>query len=212
MGGDSTAGSVTERVSDALRQRSERVQRALGSPLRTTRMAVVIGRLLGGAFVICFFTGLYSHLLQDPLPWLPLPARPVHLYAWNQGGHVVVGTMLIPLLLAKLWTVFPKLFTWPPVHGILHLLERISVAVLVATALMQPVTGLLDALQWYPWGFSFRRTHFALAWVLLGAMAVHIAVHLPTITRVWRADAGEADAERSDDADTVSGQEARDER
>lgn len=194
MDGERTAGSLTERLSVMLQHRAERIRRALGSPLRTTRMTVVVGRVLGAAFVICFLTGLYSHLLQDPLRWLPLPAGPVHLYAWTQGAHVVVGALLVPLLLAKLWLVFPNLFTWPVVRSIPHLLERASVAVLVATALMQPITGVLDALQWYPWGFSFRRTHFALAWVLLGALAVHIAVHLPAIARVWRADAGEADA------------------
>lgn len=185
------AHSVTERLSLALEERAERVRRALGSPLRTTRRAVVIGRLLGAAFLICFLTGLYSHLLQDPLPWLPLAVGPVHLYGWTQGAHVVVGSVLVPLVLAKLWVVFPKLFTWPPVRGIPHLLERVSVAVLVATALMLPITGILNALQWYPWAFSFRRTHFALAWVFIGALAVHIAVHLPAITRYWRADQGE---------------------
>ncbi|WP_255305017.1 hypothetical protein [Microbacterium sp. 3J1] len=180
-------GSITERMSVALQDRSTRVQRALGSPLRTTRNAVVVGRLLGAAFVVCFLTGLYSHLLQDPLPWLPLPVAPIHLYAWTQGAHVVVGSALIPLLLAKLWVVFPKLFAWPPVRSLSHLLERVSLAVLVATALMEPITGVLNVLQWYPWDFSFRRTHFALAWVLIGAMAVHIAVHLPAIVRAWGA-------------------------
>ena len=154
-------------------------------------MAVVIGRLLGVAFIVCFLTGVYSHLLQDPLPWLPLAVGPNHLYGWTQGTHVIVGSLLVPLVLAKLWVVFPKLFAWPPVRNLPHLLERVSLAVLVATALMVPLTGILNTLQWYPWAFSFRRTHFALAWVLIGALAVHIAVHLPLIARHWRADADE---------------------
>ncbi|PRB19188.1 molybdopterin-dependent oxidoreductase [Microbacterium sp. MYb62] len=181
-----TIGSVTERLSNALQERSERVRAALGSPLRTTRTTVVVGRLLGAAFLICFLTGIYSNLLQSPLPWLSPPPGPAHLYAWTQGTHVVVGAMLIPLLLAKLWVVFPQLFTWPPVRSLPHLLERASLAILVATALMEPITGVLNALKWYPWDFSFRRTHFALAWVLIGAMIVHIAVHLPAIIRAWR--------------------------
>jgi len=187
-----TTTSVTERLSSALGERSERVRRALGSPLRTTRMAVVIGRLLGMAFVVCFLTGVYSHLLQDPLPWPPFAVGPDHLYAWTQGTHVVVGSVLVPLVLAKLWVVFPNLFTWPAIRSLPHLLERVSLAVLVATALMVPITGILNTLQWYPWAFSFRRTHFALAWVLIGALAVHIAVHLPLIARHWRADADES--------------------
>ncbi|MFJ2370390.1 molybdopterin-dependent oxidoreductase [Microbacterium sp. NPDC087665] len=192
MGEDGTATtSVTERLSTVLGERFERVRRTLGSPLRTTRTAVVVGRLLGAAFVICFLTGVYSHLLQDPLPWLPLAVGPEHLYGWTQGTHVVVGSLLVPLLLAKLWVVFPKLFTWPAIRSLPHLLERVSLAVLVATALMVPITGILNTLQWYPWVFSFRRTHFALSWVLIGALAVHIAVHLPLIARQWRADAEE---------------------
>lgn len=186
MGDQTTAGSVTERLSVALQERSERARRALGSPLRTTRMTVVVGRLLGIAFVICFATGIYSNVLQTPLPWLTLPPGPAYLYGWTQGTHVVVGSLLIPLLLAKLWVVFPKLFTWPPVRSFPHLLERISLAVLVATALMEPITGILNTLQWYPWDFSFRKTHLALAWILIGAMVVHIAVHLPAIIRAWR--------------------------
>lgn len=186
MGDQTTAGSVTERLSAALQERSERARRALGSPLRTTRMTVVVGRLLGLAFVICFATGIYSNVLQTPLPWLTLPPGPAYLYGWTQGTHVVVGSLLIPLLLAKLWVVFPKLFTWPPVRSFPHLLERISLAVLVATALMEPITGILNTLQWYPWDFSFRKTHLALAWILIGAIVVHIAVHLPAIIRAWR--------------------------
>lgn len=201
MRDDHSTGSVTERFSVALQDRSERAQRALGSPLRTTRMAVVIGRLLGLAFLVCFVTGLYSHLQQDPLPWLTLPTRPIHLYAWNQGIHVVAGSMLIPLLLAKLWIVFPKLFAWPPVRSFPHLLERLSLAVLVAAALMEPITGVLNTLQWYPWDFSFRRTHFALAWVLIGAMAVHIAVHLPAIVTAWRAHPDDDDADAPSDSE-----------
>ncbi|WP_136041060.1 MULTISPECIES: molybdopterin-dependent oxidoreductase [unclassified Microbacterium] len=186
MGTPRTRDSVTERLSNALQEKSERARAALGSPLRTTRTTVVVGRLLGAAFLICFLTGIYSNLLQRPLPWLSLPPEPAHLYAWTQGTHVVVGAMLIPLLLAKLWVVFPQLFTWPPVRSLPHLLERGSLAILVATALMEPITGVLNALKWYPWDFSFRRTHFALAWVLIGAMIVHIAVHLPAIISAWR--------------------------
>lgn len=186
MGTPRTRDSVTERLSNALQEKSERARAALGSPLRTTRTTVVVGRLLGAAFLICFLTGIYSNLLQSPLPWLSVPPGPAHLYAWTQGTHVVVGAMLIPLLLAKLWVVFPQLFTWPPVRSLPHLLERASLAILVATALMEPITGVLNALKWYPWDFSFRRTHFALAWVLIGAMIVHIAVHLPAIIRAWR--------------------------
>lgn len=106
--------------------------------------------------------------------------------------------MLVPLLFAKLWVVYPRLFRWPPVDGVLSVLERASVGVLVATALVLPITGILNVLQWYPWDFSFRRTHFALAWMLTGALAVHIAVQLPTIRRLWK----RTDADASTEEDT----------
>lgn len=179
----------------AVRPRAARVQRALDSPVRNARMTVVVGRLLGVAFLVCFFTGFYSHLLQSPVEWFVTPARPEYLYAWMQGTHVVVGSMLVPLLLAKLWVVYPRLFQWPAVTGMLTLIERASVGVLVATALVLPVTGILNVLQWYPWEFSFRRTHFALAWVLIGALLLHIAVQLPIIRRHWKQESAIVDAE-----------------
>jgi len=53
--------------------------------------------------------------------------------------------------------------------------------VLVAAAIFQLITGLANAAQWYPWHFNFRPTHYALAWVAIGALVVHIAVKLPLI-------------------------------
>ena len=52
---------------------------------------------------------------------------------------------------------------------------------LVASAIFQVVTGLLNIFQWYPWSFSFVRVHFAVAWVLVGSIVVHVAVKLPVI-------------------------------
>ena len=63
----------------------------------------------------------------------------------------------------------------------LHGLERVSIAVLVAAAIFQLATGLANAAQWYPWHFNFRPTHYALAWIAIGALVVHIAVKLPVI-------------------------------
>ncbi|WP_051192053.1 hypothetical protein [Microbacterium luticocti] len=175
--------SVVDRLGAVVQPRFAAVQRALGAPERTTGTAVAIGRVLGAAVGVCFLTGVYSHLLQHPIPGLALPVRPVGLYAWTQGVHVAVGTALIPLLLAKLWVVYPRLFDWPPVRSVTHLLERVSVAVLVATALLQVFMGTLNTFQWYPWPFSFTKTHWALAWVLAGAMLLHVGVKLPLILR-----------------------------
>ncbi|WP_407641655.1 molybdopterin-dependent oxidoreductase [Amnibacterium setariae] len=162
------------------------VRSALASPARHPRTAVVIGRLLGLGFLVCFGTGLFSHYLQNPLPGMAFPTRPASLYRVTQGVHVVVGTALIPLLLAKLWTVYPLLFRWPPVRSVGGLLERAAIALLVAAALVELATGVANTYQWYPWPFRFRETHFALAWAIVGTLAIHIGVKLPVIARWWR--------------------------
>ena len=100
------------------------------SELRGPRTAARVGAWLGSAFVVCFLTGLFSHLLQHPLGWLPLPTGPARLYQVTQGLHVAAGTAAVPLLLVKLWAVFPRLFLRPPLEPrrlALHLLERGSV-------------------------------------------------------------------------------------
>ena len=171
-----------------LRRRSALVRRALRSPVRTPRMSVVVGRVLGAAFAVCFVTGLYSHLLQDPLDGQRFATWPADLYRWTQGAHVLTGTMSIVLLVAKLWIVWPHLFAWPPVRSVGGLLERASIGVLVAASLLEVTMGLVNTVQWYPWPFDFRTVHFALAWVVLGALLLHIAVQLPTVLRHWRRD------------------------
>ena len=52
---------------------------------------------------------------------------------------------------------------------------------LVSAALFELATGLANSSQWYPWSFSFRTTHYAVAWVAIGSLVVHIAVKLPLI-------------------------------
>jgi len=166
-------------------------RRRLASPARTTRMAVVIGRLLGLAFLICFSTGLYSHFLQDPLPWMRFPTAPVSLYRVSQGLHITAGIACVPLLLAKLWIVFPELLTYPPITGVVSFLERASIAVFVGASLLEVAMGLLNTFQWVPFPFYFRQTHYALAFVVIGSLAIHIGVKLPAIAGHWRR--GQAD-------------------
>ncbi|MET4783380.1 molybdopterin-dependent oxidoreductase [Glaciihabitans sp. UYNi722] len=148
-------------------------------------MAVVLGRLLGSAFIICFGTGLYSHFLQDPLPWMVFPTRPQTLYQLTQGIHITAGIACFPLLFGKLYSVFPELFQTPPIKNFANLLERASIAIFVAASLVQISTGLLNTYQWYPFPFPFRQTHFALSFVIIGSLAIHIAVKLPLISRYW---------------------------
>ena len=104
---------------------------------------------------------------------------------------MVTGTAAVPLLLVKLWTVYPRLFRRPEraVRRLaLDALERGSIAVLVASAIFQLATGLANSAQWYPWAFSFRATHYAIAWVAIGSLVVHVAVKLPVIRRALTSD------------------------
>ena len=171
-----------------------------GSRLRSAAVAARVGLWLGICFGICFVTGLVSHWSQLALPPVPVPTSPSWGYRLTQGLHVVTGTAAIPLLLVKLWAVYPKLFERPPrgsarrlaVHGA----ERVSIGVLVAAGIFQLVTGLANSAQWYPWSFSFRSTHYAVAWVAIGALVVHIAVKLPVIRQALGADVEDGGLDR----------------
>ncbi|MFD9225633.1 molybdopterin-dependent oxidoreductase [Streptomyces sp. NPDC060064] len=160
---------------------------AFSGRLHDARTATSIGRWLGGAIAVCLVTGVISHYLQHPPDWLVdmLPSRPSWGYRVTQGLHVASGIAAIPLLFAKLWTVYPRLFVWPPLRSVRHALERLSVAVLVAAAVFQLFAGLLNTVQWYPWPFSFVPVHFAVAWLLLGAVVLHVAVKYPEIRAHW---------------------------
>ncbi len=156
---------------------------------------MVLGRLLGAAFLICFSTGIYSHLLQDPAPWMQFPTRPLWLYQVTQGLHITSGIACFPLIFGKLYSVFPELFQSPPVRSIAHFVERGTIALFVASSLVQLTIGLLNTYQFYAiFPFSFRHVHFALSFIVIGSLAIHIAVKLPVITRYWRKrDAVDAD-------------------
>ncbi len=159
------------------------------SPLRNERLSARIGTWLGVSFGLCFLTGLISHWYYLPdLPVLP-PVRPLWGYRVTQGVHVLSGTAAIPLLLVKLWSVYPKLFGEIPFGKLrpllINLAEKASIAVLVAAAIFQLVTGLANSSGWYPWSFSFRSTHYAVAWIAIGALVVHIAVKLPIIRAAY---------------------------
>ena len=151
------------------------------SPLRSTAVTARLGRVLGIALSICFVTGLLSHYQYHPWSWLPEPASPVWGYRFTQGLHIATGTASIPLLLVKLWSVYPNLFRWPPARSIKHAAERASIAILVSSALLQLFTGFANALNWYPWPWSFVSVHRFLAYVLIGSLLLHIAVKLPDI-------------------------------
>ena len=144
------------------------------SRLRDERLAAILGASLGILFSICFLTGLYSHVQQNPLSWLPIPARPAGLYRITQGLHVVAGIASMPVLLAKLWVVWPRFVAFPIAKRASQVVERIGLFPLVAGGIFMTFSGIANIAQWYPWKFSFTASHYWMAWVTMGAMVSHV--------------------------------------
>ncbi|MGH2771259.1 MAG: molybdopterin-dependent oxidoreductase [Actinomycetota bacterium] len=147
---------------------------AFSSRLHSEAVAARLGIALGISFGLCFLTGLISHGIQNPPGWFLWPSRPVNLYRITQGLHVATGIASIPLLLAKLWTVYPRLWSWPPVSGVAHAVERLSLPPLVGGAVFLLFSGLANIALWYPWRFFFPTAHFWAAWITIGALVIHI--------------------------------------
>lgn len=179
--------------------------------LRGPEVTSRVGLWLGIAFGVCFLTGFWSHLQQTTPSWLAISPNPFWLYRVTQGTHIIAGTIAVPLLLVKLWSVFPQFFKRPPKglgRVVLDALERVSIAILVAAALFQLVIGLINVTQWYPWSFSFRSTHYAVGWLVIGALVLHIAVKLPVIREALASDVPEADDEVGDEVDEPVAEDA----
>ncbi len=199
------------------------------SPLRGPWFTSVLGLVLLGGITVLFVTGLLSYAAYNPdlspvndktpdkgilgfylFAW---PTGPVWLYRLTQGVHVTLGLVLIPVLLAKLWSVVPRLFTLPPARSLAHTLERISLLLLVGGALFEFVTGVLNIQLDYVFPGSFYPLHFYGAWVFFAAFAAHAALKTPQALRTVRrmragadeeaggadVEAGGADVERDDD-------------
>jgi DMSO/TMAO reductase YedYZ molybdopterin-dependent catalytic subunit len=171
------------------------------SPLRGPWLTAFLGSLLLVLVAIVAVTGFASHAAYQPnlgmnqivprgqdLDFLLFdwPTSPSWLYALNQGLHVTVGFVAVPFLLAKLWSVIPRLFTWPPVASPAQALERLALALLVGSALFQFATGVVNAQLYYPFKFNFVQAHYLGAIVFVVALTVHVAVKVPTIRRAYR--------------------------
>ena len=85
-------------------------------------------------------------------------------------------------MLAKLWSVIPRLFAWPPSRSIAQVLERISLLMLVGGILFEIITGVLNIQYDYIFGFSFYTAHYYGAWVFIAGFVIHIASRFP---RMW---------------------------
>lgn len=175
------------------RHRPPGLTRLFRSPIRGLWLTSVFGSVLLVALPIITLTGLVSYIVYAPqfgtsvpadVGWLKLPTfdwptHPVWLYRLNQGLHVGVGLVLIPVVLAKLWSVIPKLFTWPPARSIAQLLERLSIAMLVGGILFEIITGVLYIQYDYLYGFSFFPAHYYGTWVFIAGFVIHVSLKLP---------------------------------
>lgn len=130
------------------------------SRLHEPRVAAILGTALGIAFTLCFGTGLVTWMIQHPPDWFIWPSQPAGLYRITQGLHVATGIAAVPLLLAKLWAVYPQFWTWPPVRDVAHAIERLSLLPLVGGSLFLLFSGTANIALWYPWTFSFPYAHY----------------------------------------------------
>ncbi|MBB6074885.1 molybdopterin-dependent oxidoreductase [Streptomyces paradoxus] len=172
------------------------------SPLRGPWFTSVLGLVLLAGITVLFVTGLLSYAAYNPdlstvndktpdkgilgfylFAW---PTDPHWLYRLNQGVHVTLGITLIPVLLAKLWSVVPRLFALPPARSLAHALERISLLLLVGGGLFEFVTGVLNVQLDYVFPGSFYPLHFYGAWVFLAAFVAHVLLKAPTALRNLR--------------------------
>jgi DMSO/TMAO reductase YedYZ molybdopterin-dependent catalytic subunit len=162
----------------------------------------VLGLVLLAGITVLFVTGLLSYAAYNPdlspvndktpdkgilgfylFAW---PTDPHWLYRLNQGVHVTLGITLIPVLLAKLWSVVPRLFALPPARSLAHALERISLLLLVGGGLFEFVTGVLNVQLDYVFPGSFYPLHFYGAWVFFAAFVAHALLKTPTALRSVR--------------------------
>jgi DMSO/TMAO reductase YedYZ molybdopterin-dependent catalytic subunit len=111
------------------------------------------------------------------------PTHPSWLYALTQGLHVTVGLAAFPIVLAKLWSVIPKLFEWPPLRTPAQALERLSLALVVGGALFEFATGILNIQYYYVFPFFFTTAHYYGAWVFTGAFLFHSGVKFGPMRR-----------------------------
>jgi DMSO/TMAO reductase YedYZ molybdopterin-dependent catalytic subunit len=170
------------------------------SPLRGPWLTAAIGSILLVLVAIVAVTGFLSHAAYMPdlgrnaivpkdrdLPivasFFDWPTRPSWLYGLTQGLHTNVGLVVIPFLLAKLWSVIPRLFVAPHPR---QLLERLSIALLVSSSVFELATGVMNAQYWYPFKFNFVVAHYYGAIVFVASLTLHVIVKLPVIRRAYR--------------------------
>ena len=65
-------------------------------------------------------------------------------------------------------------------------IERLSIALLVASSVFQLATGVANAQYWYPFKFNFVVAHYYGAIIFVSALAIHVIAKTPVILRAYR--------------------------
>ena len=156
--------------------------------MRGPWLTSVFGLVLLVGIPVEFVTGLLSYAAYDPrlgndpnpdhglfglylFNWVTTPglALPGHR---GHPRHARPGPR--PVVLAKLWSVMPKLFAWPPWRSVAQLLERLSLVLVVGGVVFEMVTGILYID--YDNRTNFYSGHFYGAWAFMAGFAVHVCV------------------------------------
>lgn len=171
------------------------------SPLRGPWLTSALSTALLVGIPVLFITGLISYAAYDPrlagnnttpnagvlgfylFSWVTSPSW---IYRVSQGIHVLVGLALVPILMAKLWSVMPKLFSWPPIPSPAKLLERLSLILLVGGVMFEFFTGIFNIDYAYLWSFSFYDAHLYGAWAFITGFVIHVGLKFPTMVRSLR--------------------------
>jgi DMSO/TMAO reductase YedYZ molybdopterin-dependent catalytic subunit len=171
------------------------------SPIRGPWLTSVFGSILLVGIPVEFITGLISFDAYNPRLGHNSPtahtgilsfylfrwtAAPQWLFRLTEGIHIGLGLVLTPVLLAKLWSVIPKLFAWPPLRSIAQMLERLSLVLIVGGAVFEFATGIMNIDYDYSFRFSFYEGHFLGAWAFIAGFAIHVALKLPLMVRSLR--------------------------
>lgn len=169
------------------------------SPLRGEWLTSLFGSALLPLLVVCGITGFLSHAAYDPdlgsngitggfddgFYFLDWPSSPVWLYSVTQSLHVLSGLAAIPILIAKLWSVIPRLFERPPVRSVAQGLERLSIATLVGSSIFLFATGTLNITYWLPFPFPFVPAHYYAAIIFVAALTLHVALKIPKVSSAF---------------------------
>lgn len=167
--------------------------------MRGPWLTSVFGVVLLIGIPIEFVTGLLSYAAynprlagNDPEPnhglfglflfnWVTSPSW---FYRVSEGTHVMLGFVLVPVVLAKLWSVMPKLFAWPPWRSVAQLLERLSLVLVVGGVVFEMSTGILNVDYVNP--ARFPTGHFYGAWAFMAGFVLHASVKFVDMVRALR--------------------------